>query len=114
MVRHIDVDKNARWGEERKKYFLLSFSSTDKKKALFYAINEAFRMNKIFVREIFLLYENLFKCRDSKLKAFWQYGNITTDVFVIIIFKRGSMEKFVRHGLIVDFRKLMDLKKYEK
>lgn len=68
MVRHIDVDKNARWGEQELP--IVIFCSTDKNKALFYAINEAFQDEQ----NIRCWMENLLKYRDSFLEM-WKYYN---------------------------------------
>lgn len=83
MVRHIDVDKNARWGKEELPIVTFFFVAQIKIKLYFMRLMKLFRMNKIFVVE--------WKICLNTGTAFWQCGNITTGVFVIIIFKRGSM-----------------------
>lgn len=67
------------------------FVAQIKIKLYFMRLMKLFRMNKIFVVG--------WKICLNTGTAFWQCGNITTGVFVIIIFKRGSMEIFVKTWL---------------
>ena len=93
---------------EKKILPIVIFFSTDKNKALFYAINEAFRMNKKYSwGKFFLLYENLLKGRDRSFLAIWKYYKWC---FWYYHYVRGFNREICKTWLIKWIFGVMDLK----